>query len=183
MRVFILIPEFLNNTVGKIQLNLKIYNMRKLSLLIFILAAVNGISFARHYENAIDTFPPGFGKGKTYLYVITVPGYFQVNNALKKVMEKNYTGEYEVIDSRDFFATKPRKGVNNFVLAMIYDNQDGYFRTGERVGPVTNYSCGVKDLATGTLYSLPYVGGNYKKVMEKYIKRLEEIRISNAASK
>jgi hypothetical protein len=66
---------------------------------------------------------------------------------------------------------------------MIYDNQEGYFGNEGRVGPVTDYSCGVRDMATGKLYRLPYVGGNYNKVIKKYINRLEEIRKMNEGSK
>lgn len=157
--------------------------MKKLCSLIFLLTIISASSFAQTNDKVTDTFPPGFGKGKTYLYVITIPGYFQVNNALEKTMEKYYGGNYEVIDSRDFFSVKTKKGMKNYVFSMVYDNQDGYFKPGERVGPVTNYSCAVKDMETGTLYSLPYVGGNYKKVMEKYIKRLEEIRKQNEEAK
>jgi len=153
--------------------------MKKAYLLLFIFAASIGSSKA---QNSTDTFPSTFGKGKTYLYVVTVPGYFQVNNALKKIMEKEYNGDYEVIDVRDF-ATVPKKtNVNVYSFAMIYDNQEGYFSPEGRVTPETNYSCGVRD-PNGKLYRLPYVGGNYKKVIEKYIKRLEDIRKANEGSK
>ncbi len=158
-------------------------HMKKLFLLVFILVSVTGVTKAQS-DKQTDTFPPAFGKGKTYLYVVTIPGYFQVNNALKKVMEKEYTGDYEVVDIREFTVNSKKSNVKIYTLAMIYDNQDGYFKgSGERVGPVTNYSCGVKDEASGKVYQLPYVGGNYKKVMEKYIKRLEQIRLENEASK
>lgn len=161
--------------------------MKKTPLLFFVLLVTTGFLRAQNSANQTDTFPPSFGKGKTYLYVLTMPGYFQVNNALKKAMEKNYTGDYEVIDVRDFAtASTQKKNTSVYVFEMLYDNHGGYFKdggAGERVGPVTNYSCGVTDAATKTLYRLPYVGGNYKKVMEKYIKRLEEIRLANQASK
>lgn len=157
--------------------------MKKLGLLLSILTVLTGSSFAQNTDNVTDTFPPDFGKGKTYLYVVTVPGYFQVNNALKKMMEKNYNGAYEIIDTREFITATKKKGFRNFSFAMIYEQENGYFRSGERVGPQTDYSCGVTNMETGTLYRLPYTGGNYKKVMEKYIKRLEEIRKNNQGSK
>jgi len=158
----------------------KSYQMKKIFFLAAILFAGIGVSKA---QNATDTFPGDFGKGKTYLYVVTIPGYFQVNNALKKIMEKEYTGDYEVVDVREFSAPAKKPNVKNYVFAMIYDNQDGYFGGEGRVGPVTNYSCGVKDMTTGTIYRLPYFGGNYNKVIRKYINRLEEIRKANEGSK
>ena len=155
--------------------------MKKTLIIVAILFAGLGASAER---NPTDTFPGDFGKGKTYLYVVTVPGYFQVNGALKKIMEKEYTGDYEVLDVREFAEVKQKKNVKNYVFAMIYDEQEGYFAADmHREGPVTNYSCGVKDMATGTLYRLPYVGGNYNKVIKKYINRLEEIRLMNEGSK
>jgi len=155
--------------------------MKKIFILAFILFAGLGASAAR---NPVDTFPPDFGKGKTYLYVVTVPGYFQVNNGLKKIMEKEYTGDYEVVDTREFASMKQKANIKYYAFAMIYDDQEGYFAgDGRREGPVTNYSCGVKDMATGKLYRLPYVGGNYNKVIKKYINRLEEIRLVNEGSK
>lgn len=158
--------------------------MKKILLVVF--ALVGFITASQAQEDSKDTFPPTFGKGKTYLYVVTIPGYFQVNNALKKSLEKNYNGDYEVIDIRDFATVKPKSNINVYVFEMIYDNQPGYFKdggAGPRVGPVTNYSCGVTDYSTKVLYRLPYIGGSYKKVMDKYIKRLEEIRAVNAESK
>lgn len=156
--------------------------MKKFSLLVFILMAVAGTSNAQKSANVTDTFPPNFGKGKTYLYVMTVPGYFQVNKALEKIMEKHYTGDYEIMDVRDFGKTPQKANVSVYSFQMIYDNQEGYFSPPGRVTPETNYSCGVRD-ASGKLYRLPYVGGNYKKVIEKYIKRLEEIRKTNEEAK
>jgi hypothetical protein len=154
--------------------------MKRIYMLLLALFVFNTGAKA---NNLSDTFPPGFGIGKTYLYVVTVPGYFQVNNALKKIMDKEYTGDYEVIDVREFAAVKPRPNVKSYAFAMIYDNQEGYFGGEGRVGPVTNYSCGVKDMATGKLYRLPYVGGNYNKVIKKYVNRLEEIRKQNEGTK
>lgn len=156
--------------------------MKKLILLLLIFSSICSISFAQNTA-AADTFPLDFGKTKTYLYVITIPGYFQANNALKKAMEKNYTGEYEVIDVRDFMKGPQKQNSSNYALSMIYDNQEGYFSASGRITPETNYSCGVKDMSTDKLYRLPYVGGNYKKVMDTYIKRLEEIRKSNEAGR
>lgn len=152
--------------------------MKKVFLLVLVLTG----SIVLKAQNATDTFPSNFGKGKTFLYVVTVPGYFQVNNALKKIMEKQYTGDYEVIDVREAGTGTKKQNVNIYTFAMIYDNQEGFFGAGGRTGPVTDYSCGVRD-ASGKLYRLPYVGGNYKKVIEKYIKRLEEIRKANEGSK
>jgi hypothetical protein len=151
---------------------------------IFLLAAVLFACIsASHAQNVTDTFPGDFGKGKTYLYVVTVPGYFQVNNALKKIMEKEYGGDYEVIDVREFTTVPKKANVKTYAFAMIYDNQEGYFGSEGRVGPETNYSCGVRDMATGKLYRLPYVGGNYNKVIKKYVNRLEEIRKANEGTK
>lgn len=155
--------------------------MKKTFLLFAILFAGMGASAS---QNPTDTFPADFGKGKTYLYVVTVPGYFQVNNALEKIMEKEYTGDYEIVDVREFASLKQKPNVKYYAFAMIYDEQEGYFAAeGGRVGPVTNYSCGVKDMASGQLYRLPYVGGNYNKVIKKYINRLEEIRKMNEGTR
>jgi hypothetical protein len=154
--------------------------MKKLFFVFAILFAGTGTVAA---QNATDTFPSDFGKGKTYLYVVTVPGYFQVNGALKKIMEKEYTGDYDVIDVREIGDIKQKPNVKTYIFAMIYDDQEGYFGGEGRVGPVTNYSCGVRDMATNKLYRLPYVGGNYNKVIKKYISRLEEIRLANEGSK
>ena len=89
-----------------------------------------------------------------------------------------------MLDVREFTSVKQKSNVKAYAFAMIYDDREGYFAgDGGRVGPVTNYSCGVKDMATGKLYRLPYVGGNYNKVIKKYINRLEEIRKVNEGSK
>jgi hypothetical protein len=157
--------------------------MRKIVLLVFILSFSSALSFALQFNKPSDTFPPNFGKGKTYLYVVTMPGYFQVNKALEKVFEKKYTGSYEIIDYRDFYKVKQKKGVNSYAFSMIYDKTAGFFQAGERIGPNTDYSCGVQDMETGASYKLPDFGGNYKKVMEKYVEGLESLRLSNEAIK
>ncbi len=156
--------------------------MKKVCLLLFSLIAITKFCLANNV-NPADTFPPDFGKGKTYLYVVAMPGYFQVNKALNKILEKEYTGDYEVIDVRDFTTGSKKQNVKTYSFAMIYDNQDGYFSAGGRVGPETNYSCGVKDGASGKLYRLPYEGGNYNKVIKFYIQRLEQIRKANEEAK
>ncbi len=157
--------------------------MKRIGLFVMLVCLLNGHSFAHGLYNPTDTFPPNFGKGKTYLYVVTMPGYFQVNKALEKAFEKNYTGSYEIIDYRDFVNVKQRKGVSSYAFSMIYDKTAGFFQAGQRVGPSTDYSCGVQDMTSFTEYKLPYFGGNYNKVINKYIDRLEEIRKANEASK
>ena len=157
--------------------------MKKRSLSLLLFTFFTATSFAHQLTNPTDTFPPNFGKGKTYLYVVTMPGYFQVNKALEKAFEKNYTGSYEIIDYLDFVKVKQRKGVSSYAFSMIYDKTAGFFQAGERIGPRTDYSCGVQDMTSFTEYKLPYFGGNYNKVINKYIDRLEEIRKANEASK
>jgi hypothetical protein len=87
--------------------------MKKIFLLAALLFMIISTS---HAQNATDTFPGDFGKGKTYLYVVTVPGYFQVNSALKKIMDKEYTGDYEVVDVREFASVSKKPNVKSLCL-------------------------------------------------------------------
>ncbi len=156
--------------------------MKKVFLVILILIVNFKFSNAQKTPTqVVDTFPANFGKGKAYLYVITEPGYFQVNHALKKIFEKEYKGAYELVDLRALSTQTKKDNVTLYLFEMIYDNQAGYFSAGERVGPETNYSCGVKD-SDGNLFRLSGFGGNYNKVITNYVKRLEAIRTANEST-
>ena len=154
------------------------------SLIIVFFLSTQNLN-AQKLDKEIDAFPPDFGKGKTFLFVETIPGYFQVNKALDKTFEKYYTGSYELVDIREMNdAKKIKEDVNYYLFVTIYDKQAGFFRESdmERIKPNTNYSYGIKDLKTDKLYRLSFEGGAYKKLMETYVKKLEEIRLKNESS-
>lgn len=154
----------------------------KTGLTIIIFLLIQGLK-AQNLDKETDAFPPDFGKEKTHVVFLTIPGDFQLNKAVKNAFSKYYTGSFEIIEFKSKEGRKHNvEGTKYYAFRVIYDRQSGYFSGGERVSPDTNYSFGINDIASDKLYKLSFFGGTYKKLLEAYVKKLEEIRKSNESS-
>jgi hypothetical protein len=154
----------------------------KTSLTIILLLLISGLN-AQNLDKEKDAFPPDFGKEKNHIVFVTIPGDFQINKAVKNAFTKYYTGSFEIIEFRKNEGRKHNvEGTKYYGFKVIYDKQAGHFSGGGRVGPDTNYSFGINDLASDKLYKLSFFAGTYKKLLMAYVKKLEEIRKSNENS-
>lgn len=158
-------------------------NVIKIILSAMFLLFVN-FSHAQYTDEELDAYPPDFGVGKTHLVIVTIPGYFQVNNALKKTFEKYYTGSYEIIKITDTEGRKHNQPDTKYYgFNVYYDRQEGQFIGSDntRISPTVNYSFGMTDFASSKEYKLSFYAGTYNKLMKAYIQKLEQVRKSNEA--
>jgi hypothetical protein len=162
--------------------------MKKLVLILFFTSLYTLHSFAQEKLLAKEdqAIPPGFGKDRSTLLVIKSPAGFQVNGALDKIFEKNYTGPYEIIKYKEQFEAPYRDTIKyRYRFNIIIDMEPGKFTTRRpeggfnREGTSSNYSYGVTDIQTLKDYNISFSMANYKKLMEAYVEKLEEVRKKN----
>ena len=162
--------------------------MRKFFVLLLGMLWFTFNSFGQEKLIAKETqaIPPDLGKDKSTMLVILSPAGFQVNKAMEKAFEENYTGKYTVIRYREQFEPRYQDSVKYRYRFQVYINMEpGQFTRSrsqggfERQGPSNNYSFGVWDMFTGKDYNLSIAGPAYKKLVEPYVKKLEEQRKKN----
>jgi|CXWL01.1.fsa_nt_gi hypothetical protein len=165
--------------------------MKKLNtaVLIFLLTSLYAVPcFAQKDLLAKEdqAIPPDFGKDKSTLLVIKSPAGFQVNGALDNVFEKYYKGSYEIIKYKEQFEAPYRDTIKyRYRFNILIDMEGGKFTTRRpeggfnREGPSNEYSYGITDIQSPKDYNISFSMANYKKLMEAYVKKLEEERKKN----
>jgi hypothetical protein len=79
------------------------------------------------------------------------------------------------MDMEEMGIMKRKADVHYYLFQTITD-RGRKFKSGERISPTDNFSYSVRDMKTFTEYKLSFFGGDYKKLMESYIQKLEEER-------
>jgi hypothetical protein len=155
--------------------NFKIGKFLSLFLISFLL-----LGFTIKAQHVEDTeIPPDFGSEKGILIVKDVERN-STSKALNENFEKYYTGKYEIVP-------------DNVPLGKKFGDMDKYrymFETYERttepyyVGKtryqgVLEFTFGIVDRKTDKVYKIIFWTSNFKKTMERYIKKIDAARIKN----
>ena len=151
--------------------------MRPLILSFFLLASL--ITAGQKNSN-FEEIPPELGKDNLTLLVQD-----EDKNALSKAIyetfEKHYKGPYEIQPSSMTYTKKYADATKyRFLFTVIMKDVPGYWVGRERFPPTIDYSYGVFDRRTGKQYKLDGWAGGFKRSMVDYVKRMEEVRASNA---
>ena len=159
---------------------LKLNDMNKLfsalALFVMVLTISCGALTKAAIKNDGKQMPPYFGNTPSTLLVIRQNRNMD-EKPIEKVFQKYYTGPYEIIDEGELSNEKySDTSKYRYYFNMNHESHSRYTASGSSNIAVWGFS--VTDRSTNqTFYSK--MASLYKKVLEKYVETLNEVRIKN----
>lgn len=146
------------------------------TLLITTLLLMSG--FCLRAQEETPEIPPDLGKTKFTLLAIS-PEKNAPAKWLENALEKNYKGEYLIIELSEW--SKHTDPVKYPYVLLVFDKYTpGSFGAGGRNAPSVSYSYGVREIATGKTYRWNSAKVNYKNMINDYVKAIEKVRKANS---
>ncbi len=157
--------------------------MKKLIIALLILVHYNGFSqkmTQAQIDNIVklsyasEEIAPAFTNTNTIL-VVFKGSKKNVNKYLEKDIEKEYKGDYRLLEAGEGLSPADTSKARFFV--MVFDKfNSGYFSAGGRVSPETEYQMTMSDRKTGKIYYYKNTSSCYTCLFKEYFKKLEKLR-------
>lgn len=147
-------------------------------LFLFAFAVISGFSDQRSTRDE-DTVPPELGKEPTTILLLETPRN-KVNKDMQQAFEKFYSGTVEMIPEAMLKSNqyKDTKKYRYYLTTNIrFVEAKGW---GNNRQPATyEYSYGLVDRQTDNHYGTSNASDAWLSLLKRYIKKMEEVRISN----
>lgn len=157
--------------------------MQRIILVFLILLSFKGYA-QKDTEPTIDSLlqltngqgeiPPDFSSNKTVLIVFKYSRN-SVNKYLEKALEKEYTGEYRLLEKDGYVNPKDTANARYFIMTMP-KFIPGHFTAGGREGPETEYQMLMTDRVTKKIYYSKDSSTCFSCLFKDYFKKLEKLR-------
>lgn len=128
----------------------------------------------------VGAVPPELGKEPTTILIVETERE-AVNKAFEDVFTKNYKGSFEIIGdggyaSKKYSDTKKYRYVFQTIITFV--DAKGF---GDSRQPATyEYSYRILDRVTNKIYGDEWGSDAWKNYLKKYVKKLEDMRKTNA---
>jgi len=138
-----------------------------------------GFSAKSQVFSPVGSVPPELGKEPTTILIIETERE-AVNKAFDDVFSKNYKGNFEI--TSDNYAAKKYSDTKKyryvFQTIVTFVNAKGF---GDSRQPATyEYSYRILDRVTNKMYGEEWSTDAWKNYLKKYVKKLEDMRKTNA---
>lgn len=159
--------------------------MKKMFTAVFVLLSLCA-SAQKNKQAAIDSMlnivmgegelPPGFTGNATTILVIFKDKVNSVNKYLEKALEKEYTGQYRLLEQGETLSPKDTANVR-YAVQILTTFKPGYFAAGGRQAPETEYRMMMLDRVSKTTYLSNKSTSCFSCLFKSYFKMLDKERM------